>query len=199
MGVAEESYGTREKILETALKLFSEKGFLGASTREIAREAGVAEVTLFRYFPSKEKLLEEVIKTYTFLPALKGLLPQIMEMPYEEALTTIARRHLQTLTLRKDMVRIMHSEMLRYPEHVRKIYHAFVDELFETLASYFSEMQRQGILRDFDTNLCGRALLGALFAFFNTQTFLTGKNLKNADAEKAIKEFVSLFVKGTLR
>ncbi|MGE5799532.1 MAG: helix-turn-helix domain-containing protein, partial [Syntrophaceae bacterium] len=42
---------TREKILDASLRLFSDKGFLGATTRGIARRAGVAEVTLFRHFP----------------------------------------------------------------------------------------------------------------------------------------------------
>jgi AcrR family transcriptional regulator len=59
-------------ILDAALRLFSQKGFLGATTRQIAREAGVAEVTLFRRFGSKEELFAEVIRGYSFLPAMKG-------------------------------------------------------------------------------------------------------------------------------
>ena len=47
---------TRDKILEAALFLFSKKGYLGATTKEIAKEAGIAELTLFRHFASKEKL-----------------------------------------------------------------------------------------------------------------------------------------------
>ncbi len=49
---------TRERILETSLRLFSEKGYLGATTKEISAESGVAEVTLFRHFPSKESLFQ---------------------------------------------------------------------------------------------------------------------------------------------
>jgi len=81
---------TREIILKNALKVFSQKGYLGATTKEISREAGFAEVTLFRYFSSKEYLFEEVINTYSFLPALKGLLPKINTMTFENALTLIA-------------------------------------------------------------------------------------------------------------
>jgi AcrR family transcriptional regulator len=66
---------TREKILEAVLKLFSMKGYLGATTTEIAEKAGIAELTLFRHFTSKDKLFEEVMSVYSFLPALKGLLP----------------------------------------------------------------------------------------------------------------------------
>jgi len=66
---------TRETILAAALRLFSQRGFLGATTRRIAGEAGVAEVTLFRHFGSKEKLFGEVIRVYSFLPTRKGSFP----------------------------------------------------------------------------------------------------------------------------
>ena len=46
----------KEKLLRAAVKVFSEKGFSGASTREIARRAHVNPVTLFRTFNSKEQL-----------------------------------------------------------------------------------------------------------------------------------------------
>ena len=52
---------TKEKILTAAMSLVSEKGYLGATTREIAHDAGVTELTLFRHFGSKEKLFEEVL------------------------------------------------------------------------------------------------------------------------------------------
>ncbi|MEN3039537.1 MAG: helix-turn-helix domain-containing protein, partial [Candidatus Kryptonium sp.] len=59
---------TRDQILSSALKLFSERGFLGATTKEIARQAGISEVTLFRHFSNKEKLFISVLNKYAFLP-----------------------------------------------------------------------------------------------------------------------------------
>ncbi len=189
---------TNAKILETGLRLFSEKGYMGATTREIAREAGITEVTLFRHFPSKEKLLEEVISAYSFLPALKGLLHEIRDVPYEQALTMIARRFIQTLQLRKDMIRIMHSEMHRHPEKLRTIYQSFIGELYRTLASYFAEMQLRGTLRDFNAELAGRALLGAIFSYFHTHVLLQ-QDIDEARSEEFIRQFVDIFVRGTVR
>ncbi len=111
---------TRERILETALRLFSEKGYLGATTKEISAELGVAEVTLFRHFPTKESLFQEVLSTYTFLPTLKGIMPTVEVMPYEKALAEIARRFMETLRLRRDLIKIMHSECHLYPEKIKK-------------------------------------------------------------------------------
>lgn len=52
---------TRQRILEAAEKVFARDGFQGATTREIAREADVNEVTLFRHFQTREHLLGEAI------------------------------------------------------------------------------------------------------------------------------------------
>ncbi|MBZ0155517.1 MAG: TetR/AcrR family transcriptional regulator [Alphaproteobacteria bacterium] len=199
MRQTEEANSTRERILETALHLFSREGFLGATTREIAREAGIAEVTLFRHFSSKERLFEEVVNTFSFLPALKGLLPEIKEMPYQEALGVIARRFLETLTLRKDLITIMQREMQRYPEKVREVHHAFIDEIFKIIASYFREMQRRGVLREFDTAFAARAFLGMFFSYFNAEEILLWKRYRHIDTDATIREFVDIFARGTMK
>src|SRR6202050_1443581 len=53
---------TRERLLDAAAQTFSRDGLRGATTREIAREAGVNEGTLFRDFKSKEQLLRAVLQ-----------------------------------------------------------------------------------------------------------------------------------------
>ncbi len=196
---AEEPYSTRNKILKTALGLFSQKGYLGTTTREIAKASEVAEVTIFRYFPSKEMLFEEVINTYSFLPTLKGILPEVKKMSYENALLTIAARFLETLAIRKDLIRIMHSEIQRYPEKIQKIYHVFIDKTLRTLASYFSHMQKKEVLREFDVNFAAQAFLGMLFSYFNMEEFLLRKKYTTDNANLIIKEFVAIFMKGTLK
>src|SRR5512132_3412162 len=52
---------SRERILEAAARVYAKHGFRGATTRLIATEAGVNEVTLFRTFGSKGALMEAVL------------------------------------------------------------------------------------------------------------------------------------------
>lgn len=52
---------TEQKILDAALKLFSQKGYKGATTLDIAVEAGVNDSTLFRRFKNKQNLFDKVI------------------------------------------------------------------------------------------------------------------------------------------
>ena len=191
--------GTRHKILEAGLKTFSKEGYLGATTREIAREANIAEVTLFRHFRTKERLFEEVINSYSFLPALRDLLAEIEKMKYKDALMLIAKRFIETLVLRKDMIRIMHAEMHRYPGKIHKIYHAFIDSIIDTLASYFDSMQKKKVLRRFDSVHGARAFLGMFFSYFNAQELMLRKKYRFGDTEETIREFVEIFVKGTMK
>lgn len=52
---------TKEKLLDAALKLFAEEGYVGTKTRLIAHEAGFSEMTLFRKFKTKENLFSTVL------------------------------------------------------------------------------------------------------------------------------------------
>lgn len=54
----------RRQLLDTALDLFSRKGFEGATTKEIAASAGVTEAIIFRHFPTKQALYTAVLDDY---------------------------------------------------------------------------------------------------------------------------------------
>lgn len=54
--------GTRGVILEVALKLFAERGYAGASIREIADGAGMRPASLYAHYPSKEHILAELCR-----------------------------------------------------------------------------------------------------------------------------------------
>ncbi len=60
----------QQKIVETAITMFAEKGYANTSTSEIAKAAGVAEATIFRHYGTKENLLLSVV-----LPFLKESTP----------------------------------------------------------------------------------------------------------------------------
>ncbi len=191
---------TKELLLKATLKLISEKGYLGATTREIAQEAGVTELTLFRHFGSKEKLFEELLKSYTFLPKLKELLPGLEDLSYEQALTVIAKRFLLTLKERKAMIRILYSEVTTYPEKIRTVYNNFIDEMRATLAGYFEVLQDRGILKKkIAPEMAARVFLWILFSYFRSEEIMRGgSGMTKQKLEKNVREFVKIFMHGTM-
>src|SRR5258707_11698434 len=103
------SYGdlTRRRILEAAERVFSRDGFQGATTREIAREAQVNEVTLFRHFRTRDELVRETILYRTIAPEdLVGPKP-----PWQSALAgqldQYVRKHYTALFDRESLVRAL--------------------------------------------------------------------------------------------
>ena len=189
---------TKEKLLQATMKLISEKGYLGATTREIAQEAGVTELTLFRHFGSKEKLFGQLLSGCTFLPRLKELLPELDALTYEEALTLIAVRYLTSLKERKAMVKIMFSEMTVYPEKIKAVYNKFIDEIRSTLATYFKTQQKKGSLRGVSPEAASRMFMAVLTSYFRTEEIMREHGMTKQKMEKDIREFVDIFVHGTL-
>ncbi len=55
---------TRNRILKAAKKMFSEQGFHGTNSKQIAAEAGVSIGSFYSYFPNKKKLFVEVLGAY---------------------------------------------------------------------------------------------------------------------------------------
>ena len=62
------------RIINAAINIFSEKGFESTRTREIAERAGVAEGTIFRYFPTKDAILERMVPLL-----IRVMMPRISE------------------------------------------------------------------------------------------------------------------------
>jgi len=86
-GRKRDSAATKESFLDAAEALFAERGFDRTTVRDIAREAGVNQALLFRYFGSKEALFEEVIA--------RGTRERIATTPPERLLSTTLRSMLE--------------------------------------------------------------------------------------------------------
>ncbi len=103
----------RDRILEAAARVYALHGFRGATTRLIANEAGVNEVTLFRTFGSKDSLFEELARGQ----ANATVVPELPAEPVdpEGELTEWCRVVLTLLTRERSFLRKSMSEMEERP------------------------------------------------------------------------------------
>ncbi len=105
---------TKKAILEAALALFAKKGFRRTTTKEISKNAGIAEGTLFNYFGSKEDLA-----LYFIEQEIAGLIswyedePDIQEFPVVEKLFAIIQRYLERITPYEDFVGAVYLRALQ--------------------------------------------------------------------------------------
>ena len=189
---------TNGRLLKATLKLISEKGYLGATTREIAQEAGVTELTLFRHFGSKEKLFEELLKTHTYLPKLKEILPELVKLSCEQALVTLATRFLLSLKERKPMIMIMYSEVTIYPDKIRAVYNRFIDEMRATLAEYFETLQQQGLFKkNIAPEMAAKIFLWIFFSYFRSEEIMRGgTGMSKKKMDENVCAIVKIFMSG---
>ena len=151
----------RERLMEAALRVFEEAGSRGATTRRIAAEAGVNEITLFRHFGSKGALLSEAI----LAEAQRGLDYQLPEVPEDPAaeLTAWCREHLAHLRRNSGMIRTCMGEMEQAPE-MRACAQAGPQRVAEELTGYLQRLQGRGMADPgVDASAAAAMLMGALF------------------------------------
>lgn len=105
---------TRQQLLEAAARVYSELGFRGATTRRIAEEAGVNEVTLFRLFGSKAALIHEAVRRHAG-GGPREPLPEVPQDPMSE-LTEWATRDHSVMIQFRDLTRTAMAEINERPD-----------------------------------------------------------------------------------
>src|ERR1700746_3008185 len=110
---------TKQRILAAAEVVFSRDGFHGATTREIAREAGVNEVTIFRHFHTREELLRATLEHGC--AALEALVApdELWQGELGARLERYVRDLYTAIRQRESIVRAFISEAHALPESIR--------------------------------------------------------------------------------
>ncbi|TXF77447.1 TetR/AcrR family transcriptional regulator [Chryseobacterium sp.] len=122
---------TEEKILISASKIFTEKGFSGTRTRDIAEEAGINLALLNYYFRSKEKLFEQVMKVKIVL--LFGKIIPIVtneKTTLEEKIDLASEKYFEILSKNPNLPLFILSEIQKKPSNITSLIP--VDKLLKT-------------------------------------------------------------------
>ena len=174
---------THQRLLDAAARVFARSGLEGATTREIAREAKVNEVTLFRHFRTKEKLLAEVVRR-TFdqqdaalaapgqpppaAPAARRSRRQASVTPtppdLRGRLLQFARRYEEVSRVNMPLVRTLIGSLHRHGEHEMHVKRSIFAPLKAELLATMQAAHRAGELRPgIDPTIAADALGGMIF------------------------------------
>ncbi|MER3482833.1 MAG: TetR family transcriptional regulator [Meiothermus sp.] len=104
---------TKTALMRSSLELLAEKGYKGATTREIATKAGVSEVTLFRHYKSKEELLRTAVERIS--PPVEQIVPNRVENLEAALLRLVRNLHALIEANQGFMIRLL-PELMRHPE-----------------------------------------------------------------------------------
>jgi len=154
---------SRQKLLDAALRVFAESGFRGATTRRIAEEAGVNEVTLFRHFKSKTALINEAAQLYARRRTASALPLEPVDPQAE--LTAWCTTQLTFLRNTRSLIRKCMAELEEHPQMAACMRHG-PDLSQEQLGTYVRRLVevRQLSLTPEDAQVACMMLQGALFS-----------------------------------
>jgi AcrR family transcriptional regulator len=156
---------TRDRLLKAAIEVFSTEGYVGATTREIARVADVSEVTLFRHFQSKEQVLSAVAHHVTALRT--EALAHQDEWTYDlrRDLLHYAKLHDDMLEEYEALFRMFIGEAHRHPTEALEVLQQSFLPLREKLISYLQTCVERGSIRpNVDLSLAVDQLTGMLLS-----------------------------------
>lgn len=84
---------TKERILEEALKLFSQSGYMGTSMNDIAAELGVTKAALYKHYKSKQEILESIVERMNQMDAERAKKYEMPEGNMAEEYTKVQFLH----------------------------------------------------------------------------------------------------------
>ncbi|MBW1729540.1 MAG: TetR/AcrR family transcriptional regulator [Deltaproteobacteria bacterium] len=151
------------KIIEAATKIFAEKGFYQSRVSDIAREAGVADGTIYIYFDNKDDILISLFEEQMRL-VLENMISKISSLDDPaEKLKAFALTHLRLVEENQSMAEIIQVELRQSSKFIKEYKNEQFAKYLEIIAQIIQEGQQKGVFRkDIIPGIAKRAFFGAL-------------------------------------
>ena len=194
----------RLQILRVAMRLFSQRGFRGTTTKEIAQAAGVSEAMVFRHFATKEQLYSAILDH-------KACLHETMD-PLQVVAEAIARKDdaavfeglaldaLNQHDCDPEFHRLLLHAALEEHELAEMFWEKFVKRVYRILSKYIRERQREGALIEIEPLVVVRAFIGMIIHHsLNNNLWDRQRQLLKVSNQVAAREFTNILLYGVAR
>lgn len=192
----------REQILRVAVSLFSNHGFRGTTTKEIAQAAGVSEAMVFRHFATKEELYAALLD-HKACSGSGSFEPE--DMASEAIKHKDDRGVFESLALGAlnhhdedpEFQRLLLYSALEKHKLAEMFFDGFVRKVYDFLGGYIRERQREGALLEMDPAIVVRGFIGMVMHHsLNNNLWDPKHRLLNISNEAAAKYFTDILLNG---
>jgi TetR/AcrR family transcriptional regulator, fatty acid metabolism regulator protein len=153
----------REAILRAAISVFAHNGYFNSKVADIAKEAGVADGTVYLYFKSKEEILHSVFDRSMEKAIADGRKRLEGISDPREKLRQIALMHLERLGADRDLAIVFQVELRGSTKFMEEFSAAGFAEYLGLIRSTIEEGQRAGVFRpELNAKVLAKVLFGAL-------------------------------------
>ena len=191
----------RLQILRVAMRLFSQRGFRGTTTKEIAAAAGVSEAMVFRHFATKEELYSAILDQ-------KACVHDEMD-PRQIVAEAIARKDdaavfegiaLDALNHHEsdpEFQRLLLHSALEQHELAQMFWDKFVRRVYKSLTAYIRERQREGAIVNIEPAIVIRAFIGMVMHHsLNNNLWDRKRSLLKISNQAAARAFTDILLQG---
>lgn len=194
---AESSPDKEIRIINAAINIFSEKGFESTRTREIAERAGIAEGTIFRYFPTKDSILERMVPLLirVMMPRISGPIDRIISKhanePVEEIWYAILLDRIQMVRDNGRFIKSVLPELI----HRAPLMNQLKTTIQPVIEQYIEKIMVYGIGRgELDPALDKHMVMQQLLGFILSFSMFGGS--EKADIAKNVRIYIHYTMRG---
>lgn len=171
-----------------ALKLFSEQGYYSTTTKQIAKEAEVNELTIFRHFKTKENLFQETTQNYVKEVKLDEIVKKIKDNNFTDNIKILARKLLELYFVNKKLYKVQMKLADKEREFVRlKLSRGFQ----KVLLDYFEQLEKKGKIKG-DPKMMSATFINSILGVF-TVYVLTNDTFTDIPIEEMVDEHAKQF------
>lgn len=193
----------RQQILRVAVRLFSQRGFRGTTTKEIANESGVSEAMVFRHFATKQELYSAILDYKACAGSLEDHCAHVADaiarrddFAVFSGLGRELMRHHENDT---EFLRLLTHAALEGHELAQMFWDRNVRGLYEFLGGYVRARQREGAMREIEPAVVVRAFVGAVIHHSLNNTLWDPQHrLLDIPNDRAADEFARILLHGVL-
>ena len=191
----------QQKIVETAIRMFAEKGYANTSTSEIAKAAGVAEATIFRHYGTKENLLLSVI-----VPFLKESIPILAKEfideikpenfdSFENFVRALLSNRMNFLKSNKEIFQVVVKEFLYREDLFKNIIPDAGKDIFNYFNKAMDIYKARGEIIDIPNSSLMKMILSFTAGYF-TMKFILLPEDNTVDEDTEIDNMVRFILNG---
>ncbi len=191
----------RDQLTTAATTLFAAHGFSGVSIREIATAVGITEPALYRHFPSKASLIDEVLAQAALRLSPGYALDHLCsETDPEPLLRGLAQHLLTTFSTHHDSVRLLLYAALTGHEQARSVYATSRGQYAIWLTEQLHRMGDQGFIAEINPEITARCFVGMVFECAMGQTLWRGlQSGAHYPPDRIIANNVPIYARGLRR
>jgi AcrR family transcriptional regulator len=199
--MAPEDRDRRQQILDAAQQVFAQKGFEGASIKDLAKAAKISPGLLYWYFKDKTDLFVSLISE-RIKEAFGTLLPENVsfDLPPEEFLPQFGRFYINLFErpMNAAMFKVMVANAQSFPEAVHQVRTNVIGLVLDTLQGYFQRQIDAGQMRPGDTEMVARTFMGSTIAFILLRIVLQDKRAQDLSVEAFVDGITDVVLHGIL-